>query len=460
MCSWPQVIGAARIGAGHGEAAVGRTAPSVPTMYLMVRTEQAPFVPVIVGGDVGAYSVARAFHQEYGVRSHVISQHATWVVRYSRILHHVAAPDPTDHENLLAVLRSDRFASLATADRPVLLLGSSDSAVQAIIRLGDRRPDHMIAPYVDQERFDRATLKQNFSRLCAELEVNHPATRILDLATAPAGSGEVPFGFPAIVKPADVTAWHHVTFEGKKKVHRVERQGELDALVRAVHASGYHEKLILQEFVPGDDQSMRILTCYCDRNSEIRLASWGETILEEHTPGALGNPAAILTGEHPEIVEQAQTLVRALNWVGYANFDLKVDPRDGSVKFFELNPRLGRSNFYLTGAGHNPVTFYVDEYVRDGLPERFELVQRQDETVFTIVPRRLVLRYVTDPDRRRRVRAVFRRNGARNPLWYAADRDPRRLALIAVAQLNYVKKFLTHYRTVQDTPHDTGQGAA
>ena len=42
--------------------------------------------PVVLGGDVGAYSLARTFHEAYGVRSVVVSSVSTGLVRHSRIL--------------------------------------------------------------------------------------------------------------------------------------------------------------------------------------------------------------------------------------------------------------------------------------------------------------------------------------------------------------------------------------
>ena len=39
----------------------------------MIIKEQI-FRPVIVGGDIGSYSIARAFHEEYAVKSIVLSK--------------------------------------------------------------------------------------------------------------------------------------------------------------------------------------------------------------------------------------------------------------------------------------------------------------------------------------------------------------------------------------------------
>ena len=154
----------------------------------------------------------------------------------------------------------------------------------------------------------------------------------MDLAQEVADDLEVPFTYPVIAKPAEVSEWKRADFPGKQKVHTVGSHEELLDLLRTIRAAGYRESIIVQDRIPGDDQNMRILTCYCDAQSRVRFASWGRTLLEEHTPGAIGNPAAIITGVDEEMVAQAQQLCAALGWVGYANFDLKHDPRDGRTK--------------------------------------------------------------------------------------------------------------------------------
>ncbi|GAB3562516.1 carboxylate--amine ligase [Spelaeicoccus albus] len=415
----------------------------------MTPPNDAPFTAVIVGGDVGAYSLARAFYEQYGVRAYLISEHDTWIVRYSKILHHVRCPAPAEPDVLYETLTSEPFAGIARDGRPILVMGSADRTVQAIISLHGKLPDNYIGPYVDQERFDRGTMKQNFSELCQKLGIDHPATQILDLSQEPPADLSVPFDYPVMVKPGNVTAWKKIDFPGRKKVHEVSSETELRELTATMYRAGYRENVILQDKVPGNDQGMRTLTCYCDKNSDVRFASWGVTLLEEHTPGAIGNPVAMVTSHHPEVVEQSRLILKELGWVGYANFDVKKDPRDGSMKFFELNPRLGRSNFYITGGGHNAASWYVDEYVFDTLKDQAELVQDQLESCFTVIPQKLLLHYITDPSMKAWVKGIFKRGGGRNPLWNRAETDPRRWALIAIAQANYVKKFFKYYKVTE-----------
>lgn len=409
------------------------------------------FVPVVVGGDIGAYSLARAFHEAYGIRSVVISRLEGWHIFRSALIENVRCTDPFDPAQLAPVLQS------VAAARPgvrLMLLGSADATVKAIIRVRDEMDvldERWVVPYVDLATFRAATEKQNFTELCERLGVDHPRTRIVDLSAEVSEDLDVPFAYPVIAKPAEVSEWKNAQFPGKQKVHTVGSREELLALLRTIREAGYRESIIVQDRIPGDDQNMRILTCYCDAASRVRFASWGRTLLEEHTPGAIGNPAAIITGVNEEMVAQAQKLCKELGWVGYANFDLKYDPRDGRTKFFELNPRLGRSNYYVTAGGHNPVRWYVDEHLGGGLPAvpaggAPEIVQHQEETLYTVVPVALVKKYTTLPEAKEQLRRVLKSGRVRNPLFYrGVEKDPKRLGYSVAAMVNYVRKFRRHY---------------
>ncbi len=37
-------------------------------------TEKPDFIPVLIGGDMNCYSVARAIHEEYGVKSYAFGR--------------------------------------------------------------------------------------------------------------------------------------------------------------------------------------------------------------------------------------------------------------------------------------------------------------------------------------------------------------------------------------------------
>ncbi|WP_298801932.1 hypothetical protein [uncultured Pseudokineococcus sp.] len=418
-----------------------------------------PVQPVVLGGDIGAYSLARAAHEAYGVRTVVVSSAATGPVRRSRVVDHVVVPGVDAPEVAVAALHrvADEHAASGSG-APLLLLGSADRAVRLLVEQRAHLEDRFVLPYVGRELLDRMTDKEGFGAVCAELGIPSPRTVVVDVqrdarATGGPGvdvgrtvGGGAPLTFPVIAKAASTTAYAGVSFPGKQKVFTVRDAVELDDLVDVLARAGYRGTFLVQDLVPGDDSGMRILTCYSDRSARVRFSSFGRVLLEEHTPGALGNPAGIVTGGGAEVAEQARRLLEHVGWTGYANFDLKVDPRDGRAVFFELNPRLGRSNYYVTASGRNPVELYVREHLQglDPLPPGApELADA--ERLYTVLPPALLLRYVADPALRAHVRGLVRSGRAVDPLRYGPERDPRRLAYVAAAHLNQVRKYRRHY---------------
>ncbi|WP_278234578.1 carboxylate--amine ligase [Isoptericola sp. AK164] len=407
--------------------------------------------PVVLGGDIGAYSLARTFHEAYGVRPVVVSGMSTGLVRHSRILEHVVEPGIDDPDAVVARLRA---IADEHADADLVAVGSADWLVRLLVEQRSRLEDRYEIPYVDEKLLHRLTDKEGFGELCAELGIAHPTTVVHDVATGgePDTSG---LTFPVIAKAASTAAYHDVEFAGKKKVFLVDTRDELVDLLARVRAAGYQGAFVIQDYIPGDDSGMRILTCYSDASGKVRFSAYGHVLLEEHTPGALGNPAGIITQVNHEVVEQATRLLEHVGWTGFANFDLKYDPRDGRYVFFELNPRLGRSNFYITAAGANAVKFYVHEHLagldpdpRDVLGPDVPLTssgELEAEHLYTVLPGPLLRRYVLDDDVRAQARRLARRGRSTNPLWYRAETNPRRLAYLAVAQLNQWRKYARHY---------------
>src|SRR5690554_3512319 len=62
-------------------------------------------VPVLLGGDIGSYSLARAFNEAYGVRPIIMSTVLNGVVRDSDIVVNEVHPEMDDPDVCVAVLK-------------------------------------------------------------------------------------------------------------------------------------------------------------------------------------------------------------------------------------------------------------------------------------------------------------------------------------------------------------------
>ncbi len=398
--------------------------------------------PVVVGGDIGAYGSARAFHEAYGVRTVVLAGVATGPVAHSVAVDLRVVPGLDDDATLARAV-----AAVASEQPgvPHLVLGSADHAVHALVRVRDRLGPDVIVPYADATTMEQVTTKAGFSRLCAELDLAHPRTRVIRVGHDSHEAAAEDLTFPAVVKASSSAQFHEVSFEGKRKVAYVADVGELTGLLDTMATAGFGGEVVVQERIPGADEDMAAVNAFCGPDGVVRFLLFGQVLLEEATPNGLGNSVAQITGPAPdaavstEAVEGARRLLEHVGWTGFANLDLKRDPRDGRYRFLELNPRVGRSGYAVTAAGHNVARMYGDAYVAGEPPSGAPVVGTR-EHLFTVVPLALLRRYVSAPTWAR-VRELWRRGEVTNAYYYRAERSPRRWMYIVTAMVNQVRKF-------------------
>jgi D-aspartate ligase len=395
---------------------------------------------VMLGTDIGTYALARAFHQRYGVRSTVISRVISGAIKNSRIIDTVDLGMDAERQDTLAALeREGRHRK--EAGRTTLLLHNADSFARLVTDNHEWLSQWYVMPEVTEEVLDLIADKIEFGRICTELGIPVPRTLVQDFSGADAedwSPAEVDLPYPLVAKPAVGAAYEHLVFDGKKKIYKVDTPQELREVFARVRAAGFRDRFVLQELIPGDDTAMRSITAYVDQAGEVTLLATAQVLLQEHTPLALGNPAAMVTTPYPELMEQAERLLKHVGYRGFANFDVKVDPRDGVMKFFEMNPRIGRNNFYVTAAGANVAEFVVADLVED---RRLEQVVVRNEVLYTVLPMPLIRRYL-DHEHRALLKRVAAR-GVHHPLKYP-DTLWRR-GYVALALANQFKKYRDHY---------------
>ncbi|MDD2295894.1 MAG: ATP-grasp domain-containing protein, partial [Eubacteriales bacterium] len=65
-----------------------------------------PFVPLLFAGDINVYSVARAFHEAYGIRSKVYGKYLTGPCVNSKIIDYTADPKADDPAAFLRLVQA------------------------------------------------------------------------------------------------------------------------------------------------------------------------------------------------------------------------------------------------------------------------------------------------------------------------------------------------------------------
>lgn len=406
------------------------------------------FDVVVLGAGLNALNLCIAVHQQYGIR-------CTNVVRTP-----VAMNERTVTADMVALgagatdeqLRDElvRLAKKRPEQRPAVLLTNADSLIDFLDRFrADLEPYYRMAQ-VDHEMLTRLADKAEFAQICAELGIATPPTVIVDFSQQDQpdwnGQDPLPWSYPCVAKAANTAEYHHVDVPDKRKVFFLESEQERADLVQRLRDAGFTGRFLFQDLIPGDDTTQRSVTAYRSSRGRVTLLCAAQVILGEHTPDALGRPAAMVTGSHPSLIRAAERFLDAVDYVGFANFDVKVDPRTGQECFLELNPRIGRNNYYVTGAGESVARHVVEDLVHG---EDIDQVVVTRPVLYSILPLPLVLRYVRDPKLRGRVLRLGLR-ALRNPYRYRPEGAWLK-AYSVVSGLNMIRKYRAHYPRPTDT---------
>lgn len=400
-------------------------------------------IPVILGADLNAYNVARAFHEAYGVKSWCFGRYPIAPTMHSKILHFTAVADLENDETALKILKDFEEAH---PDGELYLMACTDRYADMLIRLHDQVPRYH-CPLPPRDIYQEIQKKASFYKECDKYGIPYPKTVVKD---GPVDLSEVSedalgFAYPIIIKPSFSSEYFMHEFEGMKKVYVSHSPEESVSIVSEIYSHGYTDKMILQKMVIGGDDHMRVLTCFSDAKGKVRAACLGHTMVEEHAPTAIGNHAAIVT-EDVTNFPMAKKLIGMLENIGYtgfSNFDIKKDGDTDNYLAFEINLRQGRSNYYVTGAGINLAKLIVEKYDDPG--DDIQLCTQ--ETYWHVIPSPVAFKYTEDKDLVAKAKKLEKGGRSSSSLEYAYDmhNNPMRWFFVKEQMRRQYKKFAKYY---------------
>ena len=353
------------------------------------------FLPIILGSDENAYGTARQFSEAYGVRPLVLCTIPLSPTRNSKLFDLRVIPDFERAEvfpdALLDVLRKN-----AAAYEKQLVIPCSDYYVGLLCRHYDHFEGLIANRFNSAEMLETFDTKDKFYDLCEQYSMDYPKTAVAAPDERESVLDRLPFEFPIVVKPENSNATDYLRchFEGQKKVFFFDTREEYLAMIANMNRSDYRGKLILQEFIPGGDGAMRVLNAYSDADGKVRAMCLGQPVLEYYDPKSVGNYAAVLSRGDRALYERMQAFLEAIGYVGFANIDMKFDRRTGRYLLFEINPRPGRSSYFVRSAGVNAMKLFADDVVYG---RREACIYNERVALWSNVPRGILDRYVTDP---------------------------------------------------------------
>ncbi|MBQ3068267.1 MAG: hypothetical protein IJC97_04475 [Oscillospiraceae bacterium] len=391
------------------------------------------FLPVLLGTDLNVYGMARAFYEEYGIKSLAIGELQLMPTKSSAIVNTRIIKNFSQVDAFLAGLK-EIAAEFKSKFSKLLLIACGDTYVKLVINNKKSLEQDFVVPYIDAKIFERLAEKEAFYSTCEEYGLDFPKTFIISKQNK--DSIDLPFLFPVALKPSNSMEWLNCSFSGKKKAFIIKDRKEFDAIIKKVYNSSYTNNMIAQEFIPGDDTNMRVLNCYVGKDSKVKLMCLGQPLLEDKAPGTVGNYLAIVNSYNEEICLKIKNFLEKIKYTGFANFDMKYDARDGKFKLFEINLRQGRSSFFVTGSGYNLAKYVVEDRI---LGNDLDFCIADCEHLWLGFPKHLLFKCLSE-EHIEYVKSLIKQEKVCTTLFYKKDRNIRKF-------LNDIRFFITYYRT-------------
>lgn len=396
------------------------------------------FVAVLLGTDANSYGMARSFYEEYNIKSIVLGKARLYATKYSDIVQ-VKTFDNFDKQEVFIEKIMEIAKENSQKYEKMILISCGDGYTELIVNNKNKLEEYFVVPYVDKDLKEKLENKENFYLMCEKYGLEYPKTYICTYKNK--NKINIPFGYPVAVKPSNSISYLDCSFVGKKKSFKANNEKELKEIVKRIYGSKYRDNVIIQDFIPGDDSSMYVLNCYSNKKGEVKGMCLGHVLLEEYSPGNIGNYTAIISTGESEIYKQTKEFLERIKFVGFSNFDIKYDERDKKYKFFEINIRQGRSSYYVTGCGMNMAKFLVDEYI---YKTNNKIVYNENEWLWLGVSKGVVLKYANE-SQKQKIKEMIKNRKYGHTLIYKKDINIRRMILISKLYGVYKNNYKLYY---------------
>lgn len=226
-------------------------------------------------------------------------------------------------------------------DGQMMIVPTSDRHVLALSKHKQKLEQFYHLPVPTYETVQKLVNKKSFYKLLAEMQIPHPKTYFAESLTELQSIGRK-VAFPYIIKPAYSFRFGE---EFGRKNFVIKSSQELDRAVGILRDKNLD--VMIQEIVPGKETYM--FYAYFNRKSEP-LAICGYEKIRQYPP-EFGSGSFCKSDWRASPVEECIQLLQDIEYYGFAEPELKRDPRDGEYKLLEINARTTTQNRLAAACG-------------------------------------------------------------------------------------------------------------
>ncbi len=378
--------------------------------------------PVLLGGDLNAYSMATAFARYNGSVSHVFAREKLAIVNTSSYieLHIIPGLDDPD----FAVPALLKFADEHRGEE-LILIPCADWYMEMLEYARDALEGHFYFFIPEFEVWKTTSDKDTFIKILDKYGIPYPKTAVFDSSLKNFDKIGGKMRPPFVLKPASSTEYWKNPFEGMKKVYFTSSLAECRNIAKKIFSSGYNGKILLQEKIGGiSSPASSVLTVYSNKHGRVIRAVLADVLLEENGPRARGNYSALITRPLDKISYKIIDMLEGIGYTGISNFDILYE--GGQSYCLELNPRQGRSFDYIRGAGVSIPELLCKEYEERELERDFSY----DTVLWRSVKRKTMISFAKDRGLLKKALSLEKKGFSITPYDFSGDRTIQRFLYV------------------------------
>ncbi len=398
------------------------------------------FEVLILGTDANAYYMARCCYEAYHKKAYLIGKDRLAFTKFSNILNVEYVSGLWEEETFLNTL--EEFAN-KHKEKKIILISTNETYAEYISANKKKLNKQFVYNYPSVEVIKSLTNKETFYKTYEKSCLKFPKTIYFDCSK----ESKIPkMTYPIVLKPANVVVYNHLRFEGKNKIYKLNSEEEVKNTLNLIKNGGYTDKLILQEFIPGDDSNLFDSVVYVNTKGHVEFISFAQIGLQERTKSMVGNAAVLMNGfnttkgDVDNQVEDIKKFMENIGYTGFAEVDMKYDCRDNTFKVLEINARQGRCSYYVTPLGKNLVQVLIEDCL-NGIEHEYEFLDKK--VLLSFVPKGIVKKYISNEGFKKEALKIWR--NVVKPMDCPKDKNLKRFLMLRKRWFHYYKEYKNGY---------------
>ncbi|GAA0780856.1 ATP-grasp domain-containing protein [Hathewaya limosa] len=365
------------------------------------------FIPVIFGGYVNAYSIARTFYNEYKMKS-VVCDSVQNICYYSNLCDQKMVSDPKVDEKSFIEQMIKLGQDFKEQKVKPIIITTKDEWLISLDRHRDQLEEYFIYSFPHWDVIEKLTIKKYLYAYCDEIGIMYPKTFICDRDNFK--QSEIELKMPILIKPSEVVEFISL-FPSEKRNIVFEDMGQLKQYLQEKFNKGYKGNFVLQEYIPGGIENLYTITTYSDKNSfNLKGVSIGHKLTQY--PKEAGTITSGMICYEERLIEPTNKLLNLCSYYGITNVEYKYDHRDDSYKLIEVNPRPGMWNYSSYLSGVNLFKMMVDDLIYN---RQLDYTEGKKDLLWTVIPVKEVLKDLDNKDKKKYVKKLIEQNQVIDP---------------------------------------------